>query len=111
MLHFQIMQTLTHTFVRDLTKIGPFLSEIQSGEDDVENLGLSNSYVVPRHDMIDPCIRLMLHFVYRFAFRESRQVKHGVLGVVWSQPESTVPNKSTINPPDGRTVVLYQLKH
>ena len=41
-MHFQIMQTLTHTFVRDLTKIGPFLSEIRSGEDEVENLGLSN---------------------------------------------------------------------
>ena len=34
------MQTLTHTFVRVLTKIGPFLSEIRSGEDEVENLGL-----------------------------------------------------------------------
>ena len=40
------MQTLTFTFVRDLTKIGPFLSEIRSGEDEVENLGLSNYYVV-----------------------------------------------------------------
>ena len=37
------MQTLTHTFVRELpSKIGPFLSEIRSGEDEVENLGLSN---------------------------------------------------------------------
>ena len=35
------MQTLTHTFVREHTKIGPFLSEIRSGEDhEVENLGL-----------------------------------------------------------------------
>jgi hypothetical protein len=41
-MHFQIMQTLTHTSVPDLTKIGPCLSEKRSGEDRVENLGQSN---------------------------------------------------------------------
>ena len=34
-LHFQIVQTLMNTFPRDLTKIGPFLSEIRYGEDEV----------------------------------------------------------------------------
>ena len=52
------MQTLTHTFVRDLTKIGPFSSEIRSGEDEVENLGLSNYYVVPcgLSILVEPCV-------------------------------------------------------
>ena len=31
-----------NTFARDLTKIGPFLSEIRYGEDEVENLWPSN---------------------------------------------------------------------
>ena len=41
-LHFQIVQTLMNTFARDLTKIGPFLSDIRYGEDEVENLWPSN---------------------------------------------------------------------
>ena len=80
------MQTLTHTFVRDLTQIGPFLS-VLSGEDRVENLGMSNYFVIPtpsrqsRLDLLDrlPGTTRMKEYQHFTMFQEGPAIRTAIV--------------------------------
>ena len=59
------MQTLTHTFVPDHTKIGSFLSEIRSAEDRVEKLGSKQQCTVQTQKLVYISISIKIKMWYQ----------------------------------------------